>query len=289
MIAFSLIIALAASLFVWRSFQPKAPFLRIPIVFTDGKPCINVKLEGSEYLFQLDSGSFGCFSTHKKEIIEKIKNKTALEPTKWMDVKGNEYLSPTFTVKRIDIETFQMFNAIIEKEDLNFIANGSNLTSSVFEETNRLENISGRLGIRTLRVLDYWLIDFPHSAIFAIRDIEKIKDIPGFSFEEFTEVNLEKNKNYIMISVDTDFGPKRLILDTGASHSIISPPSAEYSNHQILKTDRFVIGDRDFGKTEFYLFHPAEAFSCDGFLGRDFFQQHAIYLDFKKNRVFIGP
>lgn len=280
------------SLFIWRAFQEKKAFLRIPIIFSHKKPCINVEIEGVRYLFQLDSGCFDCFSTHKKEVIEKIKNKTPLNSVNWFDVNGNSYVSPTFMVDKINIETFEISNAIIQEENPFFILEGSHLNPSENpsrEKDNGLEIISGRIGIKVLRVLDYWLIDFPSSSIFAIRDIEKIKQVPGFSFEGFTEVHLEDIRSHVALLVETDFGIKKFILDTGALRSVIAPPSERYLNHQILKTSRFSIGGYDLGETELYLFRPAEDFLCDGFLGQDFFQKHAIYLDFKKNRAFIGP
>jgi hypothetical protein len=282
------LILLSVSLFVWGPFQKKRPFLRIPIVFLEDKPCINVNFEGAIYPFHLDSGSSSCFSTHKKEIIEKIKNKEALEPVTWFDVKGNEYLSSSFLMKRVDIETFQVTNATIQEEDPSFTLIGSNLTPSIWDKSKELDAIFGRIGIRTLKSLNYWLLDFSQSSLFAIRDIETIKNIPGFSFDGFTEIHFEENPKHVVISIETDFGVKKLILDTGASHTVITS-SEEHSGLEKTKTDRFVIGGHNFGETELYLFSIDKHFACDGFLGRDFLYKHAIYLDFKKNRAFIGP
>lgn len=280
------------SLLTWKLFQvqEKQPFLHIPIIFSHGKPCVHVDIEGNKYLFHLDSGAFDCFATHKPEVIEKIKHKTSLDPTTWFDFKGNSYLSPTFEVKKICIETFKIYNATILEENPSFILNGSysNSSNNSFCENNtELEEISGRIGIQILKVLDYWLIDFPKSSIFAIRDIEKIEQIPGFSFEGFIEVPLETIRSHAALAIETDFGIKKFILDTGASRSVMAPPSEQYLNHQLLKTNRFSIGNYDLGETELYLFHLTKDFLCDGFLGRDFFQKHAIYLDFKKNRAWI--
>jgi len=279
--------SLLITLFIWGPFQQKKDFLRIPIIFIKEKPCISVNFEGASYLFLLDSGSFDCFSTHKKEIIENIRNKTTLDPVTWFDIKGNQYSSPSFLINKVDIETLQISNATIQEESIEFISNGSHLSPDKGAKKEVLEKISGRIGIEALKCLDYWLIDFSRSAIFAIRNLDKLKNNPHFSLDGFTEVKLEDNPKHILISVETDFGIKKFILDTGASHSVVAPPSKNHSNYETVKTNRFIIGGYDFGQTELYLFHPEENFSCDGFLGRDFLSKYPIYLDFKKNRVFI--
>jgi hypothetical protein len=158
------------------------------------------------------------------------------------------------------------------------------------EEMNKeLADIAGRIGAETLRALDYWLLDLPNNELIAIRDIEKIKNFPGFSFDGFTEVALGDIRPHIVISVDTPLGIKKLAIDTGAFCSILSPPSSEFVNHQILKIDPLVIGETKFGVMEFYLFKLPEQCKFDGLLGRDFLEKHAVYLDFKRNRAFIGP
>lgn len=290
LVAFCFIMMIFPPVFIWGPFQKKQPFLRIPIIFSHKTPCINVEIEGSKYLFQLDSGFFDYFSTHKKEVIEKINNKTPLEPTTWFDIKGNSYISPAFSVKKINIETFKISNATILEESSSFILDGSYLhplKNPPHENNAELDETFGRIGVRTLRTLDYWLIDFRKSSIFAIRDIEKIKKIPGFSFKGFSEVPLENIRSHAVLCIETDFGTKKFILDTGAHRSVMAPPSEQHSNHQILKTNKFLIGNYNLGETELYLFQPAEDFLCDGFLGQDFFQKHAVYLDFKKNRAWI--
>lgn len=101
------------------------------------------------------------------------------------------------------------------------------------------------------------------------------------------EVPLENLDGEIVISVATDFGMKKLELDTGASHSILNLSPEIMNNHQIIHSDHLVIGERDFGGTDFYVFEMPKHFKIDGILGRDFFANHAIYIDFKRNRALI--
>lgn len=48
-----------------------------------------------------------------------------------------------------------------------------------------------------------------------------------------------------------------------------------------------MIGDHDFGPTRLYLFDMTSNMQFDGLLGRDFFENHAIYLDFKNEKIYI--
>lgn len=289
--AFFLIALIATSLFVWGPFLLERPFLRIPIVFLQEKPCIRTHIEENEYLLELDSGSSGYLSLNQ-EVLDKIKNKTTTENRKWEDINGNKYESLAFSIEEINIGTFEIWNAIAFTESSDFINNGCKLIKQQKSKeipNNTLDKIQGRIGLKILRILDYWLIDFPNSELVAIRDIEKITNKPGFSLSEFTEVALEQSENQIAVIAETDFGIKKLALDTGAYRSILNFPSKEFSNHQIVKSDHLIIKNKDFGGIEFYVFEIPQAFKIDGILGLDFFYKHAIYLDFKNNRAFIGP
>ncbi len=280
---------IAVPLLIWRPFQSKRLFLHIPIIVSHGQPCVRGSVEGKSYLFHLDSGASDCFSMNR-EMLQTIKHKTLMGTKTWRDVNGNEYTTPRYIVQEIDINTLQISNATVIEESVDFLFKGSKLTpfTQSNEEIKReLADIAGRLGPKTLRVLNYWLIDLPNSTLIAIRDIEKIKDIPGLTLDGFTEVPLEKITPHIVISVDTDIGTKKLALDTGAFRSVLTPPSEEYTNHEMLKINQLTIGQKSFGEIVFYLFQLPADFAFDGLLGRDFLQNHAVYLDFKQNRAFI--
>jgi len=280
----ALITFAALLLYVWGPFQ-KRPFLRIPILFLGERPCVLAKIENKEYLFELDSGSPNCFSM-QQEVLDKIKNKTAAPPRSWSDINGNNYISPSFTIKDISIESFEMWNVPAFREEKKFVMDGCKVIKQPFQSNGCIMH-QGRIGARALRILDYWLINFPKSEIVAIRDIEKIKRYPEFSFDEFVEVSLDPKEIQLIILAETDFGVKRLALDTGAWRSVLDLPSAAFSDHQSVKTNQLVISNQDLGGMEFYLYKLPEDFKVDGILGLDFFQKHAIYLDFKNNRAFI--
>ena len=86
----------------------------------------------------------------------------------------------------------------------------------------------------------------------------------------------------IVITAETDLGTKRLVLDTGATHSAlrgvleVAPPD----ELPLSKSNTLLIGNHDFGKWEFVMYPiPKEAHDIDGILGIDFFLEHSIYID----------
>jgi hypothetical protein len=276
--------ALAAMvmLFISGPFQKKRPFLRIPIVIAHGQPCVHVNIEGKSYLFHLDSGASDCFSMNR-EALEVIQSKRWMGMKTWRDINSNEYTTPIYAIGKVDVDGLQIVDSTVVEESRDFLFSGSQLTpcSRSNEAMEReLAAIAGRLGPKTLRALDYWLIDLPNLSLVVFRDFEKMKG----GLEGLIEVPLEKTTPHIVISVHTDVGIKKLAIDTGAFHSVLTSVGLDKE----LKTNKLGIGGRDFGAFHFYLTNMPKEFPFDGVLGRDFLQNHRVYLDFKMNRAFIS-
>lgn len=273
--------------FILGAFQQKTPFFEIPIVITpSGLICIQAEIQGEPYLFEIDSGGSCCFSL-KKEFLDKINCIEEKIITRWSDINGNEYISPVFLVDLIQIQKMNISNVGVIEENPYFHDQGSNLTPNATKK--KCDDSAGRIGAVLLRQHDYWLIDFPNKSLVVFKDSETIKNNRKFSFEKFAEVALEPIEPHIVINIETDFGLKRFAIDTGAYRSVLRTPP-ELQSHEIISTNRFSIGGHDFGAKQLYLFDmSARMERFDGFLGRDFLQNHAVYLDFKNKKVFVGP
>ncbi|MBX7066639.1 MAG: retropepsin-like domain-containing protein [Parachlamydiales bacterium] len=250
---------------------------------------MEVIIEENKYPFEIDLGGDFYFSI-SKDILANLKNKKPSGLRKSFDIKGNAYDSPVNAIKLIEISKIKINNAPFVEEQLEFILDGSVLDPPLNEKgkTDRLQ-IRGRVGNRFFKGIDCWLIDFSNSTFVAIRNMDDEKKYPRFSSYKFTEATLEQTWPLIIISIETELGVKKFALDTGASRSILRTP-AEFSDaaHKIYTTDYFKIGEHDFGSVPLYLFDMSPCFMCDGLLGRDFFRNHAVYLDFKKNVALIS-
>jgi len=281
---------LAMSLYLlFGSFRKKEPTLFIPILFTEtGIPLIEVTIEENRYPFELDLGGDFYFSI-ANEVMSSIKNKKSNGAIKSCDVKGNLYDSPITSVDLIEINKIKVSNVSVIEEKEAFILEGSVLNLPLVEKTktDRLQ-ILGRVGTRFFKGIDCWLIDFPNASLVAIRKMEEEKKSARFSPENFIELSLEKTDPLIVIAIETDFGVKKFALDTGASRTILRTPDELLdAKGQIYTTTHFKIGEHEFGSIPLYLFDISSRFQCDGLLGRDFFRNHAVYLDFENKKGYI--
>jgi hypothetical protein len=145
--------------------------------------------------------------------------------------------------------------------------------------------ISGRVGLAFLKSNDYWLIDLPNASIYAIRDLKAFEKATNVHLTDLVETSLEWAHGLLVMPVQTDLGVKKLVLDTGASHTMIRCAEPGCLS---LKTREFKIGECDFGERSFKGYPLDPFFKVDGFLGRDFFQEHAIYLDLRQMKAFIA-
>jgi hypothetical protein len=271
--------------FVWSPFEKKGLFCKIPLYISEnGSPYIKANVQGSKHFLEIDTGACSYFSINK-EILEKIKAKKEETTTHSLDVKGNLYTSPLYSIEKIQIHDMAITHAPTKEEDPFFHNEGS-----VIKRTKKYTNKTvGRIGAPLLRLADYWLMDIPNKYLYAIKDLEKIKTTPGFSFEGFTEVSLEPIKPHIVINIETDFGVKKFAIDTGASRTFLRT-TPDQKNHDLITSNHFVIGGHEYGPTQIYLFDISPRVDqFDGVVGRDFLKKHAIYLDFKSEKAFIGP
>ncbi len=284
-------LTLSLSLYLlYGSFQGKEPILNIPIIFSQtGIPCTQVTIDGNKHLFELDLGGDFYFSI-SKDVLSIIKNKKPNGSRKSCDIKGNTYISQVTAVELIEISKIKINNVPVVEEQIEFLLDGSVLNPPIVEKkkTDRLK-IRGRVGNRFFKGIDYWLFDFPNDSLSAIRNMDEEKKTSRFSCKQFTEASIEQTDPLIIIAIETELGVKKFALDTGASRSVLRTPTEFLdATHKIYTTDHFKIGGHDFGSIPLYLFDMNPLFQCDGFLGRDFFQNHAVYLDFKNKKVLIS-
>ncbi len=131
--------------------------------------------------------------------------------------------------------------------------------------------------------------------IFVTSSMNQLK-MDHWSICDLFETSFEMGRWGIVLSIETDIGTRRLILDSGASASIIKNSSLNLSSikkeapgRQMFTTTKFVIGGHDFGPVDLSLFEIASSIDADGFIGLDFLKKYAIYLDFENSKAFIGP
>ncbi|MGB7978361.1 MAG: hypothetical protein WCF19_04280 [Chlamydiales bacterium] len=266
-------------------------YARIPVQFAGNSALIEVEIEGNKYPLKLDLGAacqFALFGNALK-IIHKKKFAGIVLIT---DIKGNQYEENSYLIPCIQKKNIKCTNAIVLEEHENFIEKGALLWRS--DQKRRIQApFMGRIG-RDFFISNNLFIDFPNSMIFVTNSLDQLKK-DHWHIRNLFETEFEINRWGIIVSIETDIGIKKFILDTGASASILRESQVDSSLKKeaalglpTFTSMKFSIGGHDFGPLNILLFEMDHSVDADGYLGLDFFKKHAIYLDFKNNRAFIG-
>jgi hypothetical protein len=242
---------------------------RIPVTFNiRNAPMIDVSLEGDTYSLKLDFGSCFCFSL-KSDILEKI-HKTKYGTSNWHDFKGNPYESPIYTIPEIKIGGLKFSRVLINQDSEEFHANTCLIGNPL--------PLSGMIGLSILQKYNLFL-DFPHSVIYASKDLALLQEAGLFS-HDFLAVPFKFHPDGIILSVETDTGVHRLMIDTGTTSTAIRVPHPS-------STVKFNIMGHDFGKHFIMPIDISAQFDFDGCIGMDFLCEYPIFIDYSNKVVFI--
>lgn len=250
-----------------------------------------VEIEGNKYIVQLDTGDSSSLLL-RKEAVEKIKNKQEVQKKITYNLRGDRMESPCFILPSIEIHALEFSNVVLREEDKNDRLVFSETTNEdtlkkTIEEDSHIDGCIGR-GILTRYNL---YIDPRRSLYFHLTDKK-----PSF-LSQFIEVPFEMDKDGIVLLIDTNLGTKKLVLDTGASHSFIKreqipqnlqTPMKDHPEMMQFIAEKILIAGKNFGLKRFVLIDfPSLAVGFDGILGMDFFKRYITYLDFQNKKIYF--
>jgi len=267
--------------------------IRIPIIFTSsGTPAILATIEEKSYLLQLDLGS-KFLLTLEKEILENIRDKKSTELAQWRDAKGDFYESPSYIISQVKIENILLKNVKVNQENSNFRAN-TTLWDDHPQGSVSTNRYLGNLG-RPLLEKTNLLLDFRNSTMIACSN-EKYLKKEGFFLDKMVSIPFNGGTKGIIIKADTDAGTLRLALDTGATVTFVRASclkdqkcTKEKRGFLTFTSQKFLIGNKDFGSTNLFLFDiTPELTEIDGILGMDFLKNHVVYIDYKNKVLYFG-
>lgn len=277
-------------------FFQKGLFIQIPVEFESfpDSPLVSAKIEDTFFVLKLDWGLPAAW-TLRKEVLEKINQKKEEGTVQYKDIKGKSYFSRAFRLPQLELGKFKIASALGIEEDDYFIQKGAVMWSSSLAEQDR-KNIQGKVGREAFKGWNL-LFDFPKSALYLTQ--QKAHDFKqANSVKVMAEGSFEESRNGTVIVIETDIGPKRFMLDTGASHSILRksaiPPDLltkvkeTKPGRWLYTTERFSFGNINLGPLDLFLFEFTSHLSdIDGILGVDFFRAYPIYLDFQTKVALI--
>lgn len=238
-------------------------------------PTIQLDIQGKPFSVLVDLGSAQKVYLDELVLSNIQKTKTS-KISQTVDYNGKIYHSPTYRVPEVLGHEYE-----VSQENLQFLENTILMPSDV----GNPKKYNGRVGWNFFQNR-YLLIDFPNSIICA-SDSNSLKR----KLKNFIPVLFSVEKGVLVINIETDSGIQRVLLDTGASFSILENKNIESQSIKILpnglaycKTKKFQIGDVDFGSWNFLL---QDVVNVNGVIGVDFFLEHAMLFDFDNKVVYI--
>lgn len=264
---------------VFRSY-----FFSIPIELVNAYqiPCTSIEIGGNSYLVEIDLGSKTALSL-SKEVLDKLK-KDPCGVSRRVDFLGNKYETPLYFLSNVKVGRL-LLKKIKAREESSSFTQHSTLVAA-----KECQNM-GRIG-RDFFSDKNLFMDFGHHVFVACNQLKDIKKA-GYEVKEMTSIPFKTTANGITLEIETDMGSGKFVLDTGATGSCIRNAKKSHVDQQngmpFVITSKFSIGGTEFGPTKLYLLDISpELDKIDGFLGMDFFTNHLVYLDFKKETIHIG-
>lgn len=261
--------------------------LEIPMDFSNANiPYIEVDIEGMAHHLEIDTGSLFALSM-TKELLGKIDKKELVGMNEWWDLAGNRYESPTYLLSSMSIGDITASDIPVQQEDDDFV------TNNTFKDKNEEEeDKQGTIGWPFLCQMNL-LFDCRNYKFRITNNNKKLLD-EGYYLHEMTKVPFELNDG-IVLQVETDFGVKRAMLDTGCTlnhirSSLVREKASEKGKFDLPQyfSSKFVMGTEDFGKMGFYHYEFDTEVLEDIILGMEFMDEHVIYLDFYNKFAYIG-
>lgn len=264
---------------------------KIPVIFTVDPyhPLVKLLMRGNAYTFLVDTGTYRDLYLCKN-VFEKIPKIESEKSIKILDLRGNVYKWPIYSVSDVKIGTLAFSDLDVIEESLDFDEN-TKLWPSPNSTNQRYYH--GRIGWQFFK--DYCpLFDFPNSSIFLAKRLEDLKGDGLLKIENYIKVPIDIENGMIVLSIETDQGKQQVILDTGSTFCTLKTNKIEPTKIKLLPSgkpyfpsNKLMIEGYNFGRQPFALTEITDLINADGVLGADFFLKHAICFDFANHVAYI--
>ncbi len=265
-------------------------FFSIPITkFTRAnQPCLSIQMNGSEVLVMLDLGFRGEFG-FSEDFLSSIPQKKYLRTEKMYGVRGNEYNEKLYEIPNIEVGPIHFSSPKLQEW-----AEKSRQDATLRKKDNDLSMAEpGKIGWELFGNTNLFL-DIKNSKIAFCDSLETLKK-QGYQTEAFVKTPLLLERGLVEIETRTSAGTLRCMLDTGATWNLlntdlpegISLDQAIQDPNHLTKYPLFRIGENDFGPIAFHCVPIQIPIRVEAILGMEFFQEHAVFLDFAENLAYI--
>ena len=253
-------------------------------------PSIIMDFQGEKIPLILDTGSKEALHL-PIALIDKIPNKTEnSEKVRSIDLSGNIKEVRSFIVDRLELDSF-IFNNI---QVLEYKSWGLFISSDLTRSNPDKEEIDAENSVIGLGLFkDYVLtINYPENKI-TISDSINISDDLN---KNWISIPFYLNRNGLVINMFDGLNNYEMILDTGATVSIIKEESlSPFSSKFFEPEDNFryislEMTDVASDKIKAIIIDSLpDEFESDGIIGFNFFRKNIVKIDFRNKQMWIHP
>jgi predicted aspartyl protease len=246
-------------------------------------PCVEVDIEGRRHALLLDLGADAYVVLHP-DVLHALRYKRPSGISAWSDFQGNAYTSQTYVIPRLVMHGATLRDLTVEAEDPYFAEHGSIIGAPRSEAEAVREGAIGRKSLESFN----WFFDLRHAAVYRVSDLELLKK-EGYAVETFARVPFHLLAAGIVLDVSTNQGVKRLLLDSGASCSLMRATDEDFVDAPRTLALQLQFGEKTIDDQEFrYARLSSRLQDIDGILGADFLERCALFVDFRKRVAAIG-
>lgn len=262
------------------------PWIRLPVSISSdsGQPFFEIEIQGVKVPILVDLGSPTCLVL-AEEIVEKIEEKTPYQGRSLIAMNGQDYFLEGYIVSDVRLRNLSIGKLEVSKAPRGFLGESGLLWEGAPDEKG--EERFGELGCAFFEMLKMPLfLDMSRSVLYLQANFERLAK-EGYRPKQWIKVPFTLGPFGIVLEAQMDQGTKRLVIDTGATYSLM--PKRD-NPQEFYTSSHFQMGGKEFGSQRFLLYPFPDLFSAvDGFLGMDFLQKHLVYIDFVHCLIYISP
>lgn len=249
--------------------------------------------------FLIDTGGAFCCRLYEP-LVDQLPQKTIYETSTFRDVTGElksctEFLMHDIKFLKLNFINFAVIPNPLEFRESHYLA--CNPTIGTKNQKNLSQDpVRSLIGHQLLNVMNF-MLDFKKNTLilyqpelvpslrFPFKGLAHIEQIP-FEYEE--------NRG-LYCWIETNFGKKRFLIDTGASLTFLSPheifiQASQNTDPDCLNSlvfDHFKLGSKDFAPQEAHIVNQLNFENMDGILGMDFFDNKILFFDMTNRILYL--
>ena len=242
----------------------------VSIELEKGNPIASARINGIPVRLVVDSG--GGVISLRSEVIEKVAAARTGSTRSSTDAYGKKSTQTLFILDSLEL-------------------GGSTFSNVEAGEASKYVAESPGDGVIGRNFLNQFLVVYDYSSrkitLFSRRDRSRAdSECHG------TAVRTIPDQDGIVVSMaNTDHRAMRMLWDTGATYSFVKKTFVD--KHQLpvqepfYTSQRFTLGQQDFGPLQFVVLDLQDPSNVDGFVGYNFFMNHVVCIDPVKKEIRI--